>query len=254
MITPETCHWVHLNSNFWVFSWSSLYFAFIFGTSWSTGAGGESVWVYSQACISMCASDRVCSLFMARNQLSLAHNGNANSPERFSPTQGGSWLGECCVFPNPNRGKYVDGLKNPAPLFSPSLQQRATPCPYITQTGQPNRSYWQPENVFTHAFAWFSIHTRMLVGSVSRWCCSYYDRWHLLYDFLNKLPQNGDAEFNLNSTFFRLCDDTFSHTWPDYRALRPHAGHTSKCPQGHTKRSDLHATSSDAFRLTASPR
>lgn len=34
------------------------------------------------ACIFVCASERVCILFMARNQLSLAHNGNVNSPER----------------------------------------------------------------------------------------------------------------------------------------------------------------------------
>lgn len=65
----------------------------------------ETVLVCAQACISMCASEHVHSLFMARNQLSLAHNGNVNSPERFSPTQGESWLGECCVFPNPNSGK-----------------------------------------------------------------------------------------------------------------------------------------------------
>lgn len=109
------------------------------------------MWLCAKACILMCASERVCSLFMAKNKLSLAHNGNVNSPEHFCPTQGESWLGECCVFPNPNKEKQVDGLKNPAPIFFPSLQHCATPCPYITQTGQPNKSYRQPDNVFTHA-------------------------------------------------------------------------------------------------------
>lgn len=42
---------------------------------------------------SMCVCVYDCSLFMARNQLSLAHNGNVNGPERVSPTQGENWLG-----------------------------------------------------------------------------------------------------------------------------------------------------------------
>lgn len=67
-------------------------------------------------CISVCASERVCILFMARNQLSLAHNGNVNSPERLSPTQGENWLGAGCIFPNPNSERELARLKS-CPLF-----------------------------------------------------------------------------------------------------------------------------------------
>lgn len=66
---------------------------------------------YVHACISVCASKHVCILFMARNQLSLAHNGNVNSPERLSPTQGEIWLGAGCIFPTPNSEKELAGLK-----------------------------------------------------------------------------------------------------------------------------------------------
>lgn len=62
----------------------------------------DSVGVRAGMYINVCIAR---SLFMAKNQLSLAHNGNVNSLERFSPTQGENWLGECCVFPNPNSGK-----------------------------------------------------------------------------------------------------------------------------------------------------
>lgn len=53
---------------------------------------------------------------MARNQLSLAHNGNLNSPERLSCTQGENWLGAGCIFPNPNSERELAGLKS-GPLF-----------------------------------------------------------------------------------------------------------------------------------------
>ena len=49
-------------------------------------------------CVCVCVRACVCILFMARNQLSLAHNGNVNSPERLSPTRGENWLGACCIF------------------------------------------------------------------------------------------------------------------------------------------------------------
>lgn len=145
------------------------------------------------ACISMCASERVCILFMARNQLSLAHNGNVNSPERLSPTQGENWLGACCIFPNPNSERQVAGLKS-CPLFSPSLERfTALPVHYSNRSSkQVSLAIWKHirTHMRTHAThtakrARTHTHTFTLVGSMNRWRCSYYDRWHLIYGSLS---------------------------------------------------------------------
>lgn len=118
--------------------------------------------------ISVCAFELVCILFMARNQLSLAHNGNVNSPERVSPTQGEDWLGAGYIFPNQNSERELARLKW-CPLSSPSLEwstalpihysnrsskhvslavrnhNRTDMCTHVTHTG---------EHTYTHACRW----------------------------------------------------------------------------------------------------
>lgn len=87
-------------------------------------------------CVHACASERVCILFMARNQLSLAHNGNVNSPERLSPTQGENWLGAGCIFPNPNTEREFAGLKS-CLLSSPSPERfTALPIHYSNRSSK----------------------------------------------------------------------------------------------------------------------
>lgn len=117
----------------------------------------ETMWVFVSArmyvYLCVCASERVCILFMARNQLSLAHNGNVNSPERLSPTQGENWQRLGCILPNPNSEMEFAGLKSrlPLPSFSLSPWSTSRRCPYITQTGHPNRSNLQSaKHIHTH--------------------------------------------------------------------------------------------------------
>lgn len=78
---------------------------------------------------------------MARNQLSLAHNGNADSPERLFllPTQGENWLGAGCSFPNPKQWKRAGEVQT-LPLSSLSLpgaiySAAHTLLKQVTQTG-----------------------------------------------------------------------------------------------------------------------
>lgn len=134
-----------------VFSWKPL-FLFIYGASpWQWETQQETQCGCVQACISMCASERVCILFMARNQLSLAHNGNVNSPERLSPTQGENWLGACCIFPNPNTEKQVAGLKFCPPFLSfPGAPHRALPLHYSNRSSkQVSIAIWKHIHIYT---------------------------------------------------------------------------------------------------------
>lgn len=108
-----------------------------------------------------CASERVCILFMARNQLSLAHNGNVNSPERLSPTQGENWLGAGCVFPNPNTEREFAGLKSCLLLLSlpGAIHSFAhTLLKQVIQTGLTSS-----QETYSHTYA----HTRYAHGWVN---------------------------------------------------------------------------------------
>lgn len=117
------------------------------------------------ACISVCASEHVCIVFMARNQLTLAHNGNVNSPELFPPTQGEIWLGAGCILPNPNSERELARLKScPPPPTSALLLPGAvhsfahTLLKQVIQTGLAKSL----KNIFTHIRAHaLSIHTLM---------------------------------------------------------------------------------------------
>lgn len=106
--------------------------------------------MYISLCVQAC---RVCILFMARNQLSLAHNGNVNSPEHLSPTRGENWLGAGCIFPIPNSEKGLARLKShQPPPFPPSLKRfTALPIHYskqVIQTGLTGSL-----KTYSHAYA-----------------------------------------------------------------------------------------------------
>ena len=117
---------------------------------------------------------------MARNQLSLAHNGNVNSPELLSPTQGEIWLGAGCIFPNPNSERELARLKS-CPLLAFSLEQfTALPIHYSSRSSkQVSLTVWK---AYSHTYAhtcWAYTHIHTPVSSAERWTCPYYDRWHL---------------------------------------------------------------------------
>lgn len=94
------------------------------------------VHVCVHVCISVCASQCVCIFFMARNQLSLAHNGNVNSPKQLSPTQGEIWLEAGSIFPNHNSERELAGLKS-CPLLSFTLELfTALPIHYLGRSSK----------------------------------------------------------------------------------------------------------------------
>lgn len=131
-----------------VFAWNFMFLSYL-EHLYDSKTQRECGCLCVHACISMCASEHGCILFMARNQLSLAHNGNVNSPERLSPTQGENWLGACCIFPNPNSERQVAGLKS-CPLFSPSLERfTALPVHYSNRSSkQVSLAIWK--HIHTH--------------------------------------------------------------------------------------------------------
>lgn len=114
--------------------------------------------MYISVCFWACVN--VCILFMARNQLSLAHNGNVNCPERLSPTQGEIWLGAGCIFPTPNSEMELAGLKSCPFLCSSPEQFTALPIRYSNRSSkQVSPAAWKTDS-HSHILRVLSLHTR----------------------------------------------------------------------------------------------
>lgn len=147
---------------------------------------------------------------MARNQLTLAHNGNVNSPELLSPTQGEIWLGAGCILPNPNSERELARLKScPPPLLCSSLERfTALPIYYSSRSSkQVSPSVWKTYlHTYKHTCCAYT-HSRICRFSRKVKLCILWQMTSSM-DSVAQLPQN--VTLNLTWTL-PFSDATFTH-------------------------------------------